>query len=78
MNMTFIYIIFGLIFLALAVFLLDYRDKLTKNIKLIKDYKNEVDHLNQQLDEVYETLKSLDEPLSKISRFASRFSKKTS
>ncbi|MCD7810162.1 MAG: hypothetical protein LUH02_12555, partial [Erysipelotrichaceae bacterium] len=64
--------------LALAVFLLDYRDKMAKNIKLIKDYKNEVNHLNQQLDEVNETLKSLDEPLSKISHFASRFSKKSS
>ncbi|MCD7892715.1 MAG: hypothetical protein LUG60_03345 [Erysipelotrichaceae bacterium] len=64
--MTFIYIILGIAFIALAVFLLDYRDKMTKNIYMIKEYKNEVNHLNSQLDDISETLKSLDESLSKI------------
>ncbi len=74
--MTFVYIIFGIIFMVLAIFLLDYREKMTKNIKLIKEYKNEVEHLNQQLDEINDMLKTLDEPLTKISSASQKILKK--
>ncbi|MCD8028671.1 MAG: hypothetical protein LUF02_08445 [Erysipelotrichaceae bacterium] len=76
--MIFVYILLGFVLVALTIFLLDYREKMTKNIKLIKEYKNEVDHLNQQLDDVNETLQSLSEPLSKISNVSQKILKKMS
>ncbi|MCD7949158.1 MAG: hypothetical protein LUG12_02705 [Erysipelotrichaceae bacterium] len=74
--MTFVYIILGIVFIALAIFFLDYRERMTKNIKLIKDYKNEVENLNKQIDEVSHTLKSMEEPLSKISSTSQKILKK--
>ena len=64
--MIFIYIIGGFLLIILAVYLLDKREKMTKEIKNIKEYRNEIIQTNQELDEIQAQLNELNDPLSKV------------
>lgn len=70
--MIIVYIIGGLFFLMLAIYLLDRREKMTHEIKEIKAYKSEIDATNQELDELIEQLESLNEPLSKLNQVSKK------
>ena len=61
-----IYIIGGLFALILAVYFLDKREKMTHEIKEIKEYRHDIEETNRQLDEVQEQLDMMHEPLSKL------------
>lgn len=64
--MIILYIIGGLFCLILAVYWLDYREKISKKIKGIKETKREIQELNSQLDEVQYQLNLIDEPIQKL------------
>ena len=64
--MIVIYIIGGLFALILAVYFLDKREKMTHEIKEIKEYRHDIEETNRQLDEVQEQLDMMHEPLSKL------------
>lgn len=70
--MIFIYILGGLFFIALAIYLLDRREKMTHEIKQIKEMRKEIEESNRQLDELQEALDTMNEPLSKLSEFSKK------
>ena len=70
--MIVIYIIGGILLLALAIYFLDRREKMTHEIKEIKAYKSERDATNQELDELIEQLESMNEPLSKVNQISKK------
>ena len=70
--MIVIYIIGGILLLALAIYFLDRREKMTHEIKEIKAYKSEIDATNQERDELIEQLESMNEPLSKVNQISKK------
>ncbi len=70
--MIVIYIIGGILLLALAIYFLDRREKMAHEIKEIKAYKSEIDATNQELDELIEQLESMNEPLSKVNQISKK------
>ncbi len=70
--MIVIYIIGGILLLALTIYFLDRREKMTHEIKEIKAYKSEIDATNQELDELIEQLESMNEPLSKVNQISKK------
>lgn len=70
--MTFIYIIGGLLCLLLAVFFIDRREKMNREIKHIREYRQVIEQTNHDLDEVITELESLQDPLSKLNDFSKK------
>ncbi|MBS5113441.1 MAG: hypothetical protein KHZ15_12260 [Coprobacillus cateniformis] len=70
--MIFIYIIGGLIFLALAIYLLDKREKMAREIKIIKEYRQDIDEMNNELDELQTQLDQMNEPLSRLNEISKK------
>ena len=64
--MIIIYIIGGLLCLFLAIYILDYREKMASKIKQIKEQKNEIQELNNQLDDLQCHLELMEEPIEKL------------
>ena len=64
--MMVIYIIGGFLTLILAVYFLDKREKMTHEIKKIKEYRYDIEETNRQLDEVQAQLDMTQESLSKL------------
>lgn len=72
MIMIFLYIIGGLFFIIAAVYLLDRREKMTKEIKMIKAYRKDIDDMNNELDELQAQLDEINEPLSKLNQISQK------
>lgn len=70
--MIVIYIIGGLLFLILAVYLLDKREKMSHDIKTFKQKKLDIDNTNKELDELQSLLDAIDEPLVKVNEFSKK------
>ena len=70
--MIFIYIIGGLIFLALAIYLLDKREKMAREIKIIKEYRQYIDDMNNELYDLQTQLDQMNEPLSRLNEISKK------
>lgn len=70
--MIFIYIIGGLICLALGIWFIDRREKLVHEKDKIKDLRKDIDEANRQLDDLHLQLKQMDEPIKKANHICSQ------
>ncbi|MEG0453649.1 MAG: hypothetical protein RR558_11330 [Coprobacillus sp.] len=70
--MIFIYIIGGFLFLILSVYFLDKREKMSHDIKELKQKKIEIESTNQQLDEIQSLLDEVHEPLVKVNELSKK------
>lgn len=70
--MIVVYIIGGLFFLGVSIYLLDRREKMTHEIKAIKEKRYEIEESNRQLDELQEQLDALNGPLSQLNEVSKK------
>lgn len=70
--MTIIYIVLGIIFVILAVYMIDRRDKMKREIRMIRMHKKDIDDLNRQLDDIQTQLDEVHEPLVKLNHFCQK------
>ncbi|MEG0275409.1 MAG: hypothetical protein RR630_00125 [Coprobacillus sp.] len=70
--MTFIYIIGGLLFMILAIYFIDKREKMSHSIKELKQKKLEIESTNQELDELQSLLDEIDEPIRKANELSKK------
>ncbi len=68
--MIFIYSILGFGFILLSVYILMYRDKVSREMKKIKEKEIEIQGINCRLDEIQCQLNELDQPLKKLNDFS--------
>ena len=73
--MSAIYIILGIGLITLAVYLIDRRDQMKKEIKSIQSHKQEIIEVNQQLDDIQSMLDELHSPIVKLSQICEKIKK---
>lgn len=64
--MMILYIIGGFALIILAVYFLDKRERMTHEIKQLKEQRLEIETINSELDDLQLQLNELNEPLSKL------------
>lgn len=68
--MIFIYSILGFGFILLSVYILMYRDKVSREMKKIKEKEIEIQGINCRLDDIQSQLNELDQPLKQLNDFS--------
>lgn len=71
--MSILYIILGIVLIALAIYFLDRFDKVPQKTKEIKEKKNDIEALNQQLDDLTLQLRSINDMFTKVEKTLGKF-----